>query len=204
MPGLTANGGAGGDLARGGGGGDLAGGGGEAGLGGDGGLFFFLPAGGGDGGSRGGEAGWVGGGGGLFFLLILAGGGGGDALASGGGGLGRDVDATTLMVTGTSLDWPSELVTVTYTVGTGPEYPGAGVNVKVPSVRTTRDPVTLPVMGSSTCTAPEPGAMGLVDPGSLKPVTLTMAPGGGTAPDRMLPLTAVPGGVETTTGCTAS
>ena len=46
--------------------------------------------------------------------------------------------------------------------------------------------------------------MGLVEPGSLKPVTLTVAPGGGTAPDSTLPLTAWPGGVETTTGLTAS
>jgi hypothetical protein len=46
--------------------------------------------------------------------------------------------------------------------------------------------------------------MGLVDPGSLKPVTLVVVPAGGTAPDSILPLMAWPGGVEMTTGWTMS
>ena len=58
----------------------------------------------------------------------------------------------TLMVSGASSTWPSELATTTVMGGTGPVKPGAGLNTYVPSGATVRVPVVTPVAGSTTGT----------------------------------------------------
>jgi hypothetical protein len=78
------------------------------------------------------------------------------------------------------LTWPSLLVTVYEMAGTGPVKPGAGVKVAVPPGSTTTVPATLPLMGSVTVTGVGPGVYTTLEPGRVKPVTLTVVPGGGT------------------------
>lgn len=97
--------------------------------------------------------------------------------------------AVTMMLSGTSLDWPSELVTVTYTVGTMPVKPGAGVKVKAPSARTSSAPTSVPVSGSTICVGPGPGGSGLDMPGKRIPEMTAVDPAGGTTCASRLPVT---------------
>lgn len=106
----------------------------------------------------------------------------------------------TFTLRGTSLDWPSELATITLMGGTGPTYPGEGVNVYRPSELISMVPVATPVAGSTTGTAPEPGVMRELQPGTMKPVTEAVVPAGATTAASALLVMAVPGGVVTAMG----
>lgn len=60
-------------------------------------------------------------------------------------------------------------------------------------------PVTMPVAGSTTGVGPEPAGMGVLEPGSVKPVTETVVPLGATPLSSTLPVAGVPALVESVT-----
>lgn len=61
-------------------------------------------------------------------------------------------------------------------------------------------PVTVPVAGSTTGTVPEPGLMSVLEPGTLKPLRVTVVPAGAITSARELPDTDAPGMVDTEMG----
>lgn len=93
---------------------------------------------------------------------------------------------STVRLTALGLTWPSLLATVYVMAGTWPAKPAAGEKVTVPSDLTTTVPVAALVMGSSTVTEADPAGYTTPEPARLKPVTLTLVPGGATAPDSTL------------------
>lgn len=65
-------------------------------------------------------------------------------------------------------------------------------------------PVTVPAAWSTTATGEPPGAMSVLLPGTLKPLTVRLVPGGVSRSLSTLPLAGVPGAVACATGLVTS
>lgn len=130
-------------------------------------------------------------------LLLLPAAAAGDWLLAMSGG-------TTLSVSATSTDCPSVLATETTTDGTTPRYAGSGVNVKVPLGWTSSVPATALVPGTTTLVGPPPGVTDELEPGSLKPETVRVLPGGEVALASTLPVAGWPMTVVMLVGSTTS
>jgi hypothetical protein len=84
---------------------------------------------------------------------------------------------STVAATAPGLTWPSLLRTVYVMAGTWPAKPAAGVMVTEPFCCTTTVHAVVALMGSTT-KADVPAGNTALEPGRVKPATLTVVPGG--------------------------